>query len=89
MAFFDVTSDETQAVPITHVGNDPLEVMITGGFGSGDVTIQKLDTDGVWKDIPGALYTDVVSKIFNFKGPVTVRYVVANSTTPTLRIEFT
>ena len=61
--------------------------IITGGFGSGTVKLQKQDSDLTWKDIPDASYTTAVSKIFNLQGPVNIRYDVSGSTTPTLRIE--
>lgn len=87
MAFYDVTADETQQDPFPHNGKSPLELIITGGFGSGTVVLQKQDSDLSWKNIPDASYTAAVSKIFNFAGPTVVRYVVSGSTTPTLRIE--
>lgn len=87
MAFYDVTANETQADPFPHNGKEPLELIITGGFGGGTVVLQKQDSDLVWKNIPDASFTAATSKIFNFAGPVVVRYVVSLSTTPTLRIE--
>lgn len=84
-----LSADATQSSNYFHhpYADKPLQVIVTGSFGSGTLVLQVQNEAGSWVNLPDASFTAAASRSIQLKGPIYVRYSLSGSTTPSISLQ--